>query len=37
MKEERLKALKRCLNMIQNAHDVLEDVRDECNNSILLA
>ena len=29
MKEERLKALKRCLNMIQNAHDVLEEVRDE--------
>ena len=29
MKEERLKTLKRCLNMIQNAHDVLEEVRDE--------
>ena len=29
MKEERLKTLKHCLNMIQNAHDVLEEVRDE--------
>ena len=29
MKEERLKTLKRCLNMIQNVHDVLEEVRDE--------
>ena len=29
MKEERLKTLKRCLNMIQNAHDVLEEVRDD--------
>lgn len=29
MKEERLKTLKHCLNIIQNAHDVLEGVRDE--------
>ena len=29
MKEERLKTLRQCLNMIQNAHDVLEEVRDE--------
>ena len=29
MKEERLITLKQCLNMIQNAHDVLEEVRDE--------
>ena len=29
MKEERLKTLKQCLNMIQNAHDILEEVRDE--------
>lgn len=29
MKEERIKNLKHCLNMIQNAHDVLEEVRDE--------
>ena len=29
MKEERLKTLMQCLNMIQNAHDVLEEVRDE--------
>ncbi len=29
MKEERLKNLKHCLNIIQNAHDVLEEVRDE--------
>lgn len=29
MKEERLKTLKRSLNAIQNAHDVLEEVRDE--------
>lgn len=29
MKEERLKALKHCLNMIQDAHNVLEEVRDE--------
>ena len=29
MKEDRLKNLKRCLNMIQNAHDVLDEVRDE--------
>ncbi len=29
MKEERLKTLRQCLSIIQNAHDVLEEVRDE--------
>jgi len=29
MNEERLKSLKRCLDKIQDAHDVLEEVRDE--------
>lgn len=29
MKEERLKILKQCLKDIQNAHDVLEEVRNE--------
>ena len=29
IKEERLRTLKHCLDIIQNVHDVLEDVRDE--------
>lgn len=29
MKEERLKILETCLGAIQDAHDVLEEVRDE--------
>ena len=29
MKEERLKILETCLGAIQDAHDVLEEIRDE--------